>query len=438
MNIVEQNKNTIMTLVYNYPNLSGLEINGNFLSYNGESVDISEFNIMDLVNSDSDFSSSMDLLTAEDAFRIIRLHAIFLGSNKTKEETVDNVNNVEVIKEINPLMSNVSLVSRNNDGIQEQMLNVVDSMGQDHLFSIDRTFDVFGVYTDLSARYGRKEITPDEFVNEIRRKLPEIRLDDGRSLGERSEVSEDFKNKVNIQNEKYMSNSSATVTGNEQADVVVVGDQYGKHEVITYDRDEQGNLISNTHGQNLKSEMTSVTNNGETVESSSMNSVGEDEEATLTDSENGKENKEANLITFEKYKELVNTPAQFDEVDKRDVELFYAYMGELMLYENYLMEELRNLLQKFRDFITELEIQQNEMELNDHQSEAVKKYEELVFQANNNKDKDMSMVQEDVKKLKLIYDGSNNNQQGFMSTSQIIAFIIFWSLIITLIALIII
>ena len=47
-------------------------MDGNNLVYKGEYCDISNFNINDLLNGDTNFAASLSVLDAEDIFRIIR------------------------------------------------------------------------------------------------------------------------------------------------------------------------------------------------------------------------------------------------------------------------------------------------------------------------------------------------------------------------------
>ena len=81
MNILEINLKTLGDLYEQFPeSFKDLSMNGNYLVYKEEQVDISKFNINDLLGSETAFAASLSVLTSEDIFRIIRLHAIQIES----------------------------------------------------------------------------------------------------------------------------------------------------------------------------------------------------------------------------------------------------------------------------------------------------------------------------------------------------------------------
>ena len=80
MNIFEINKSTLSSLYNRFPNsFEGIRLNNNYLVYENDSVDISTFNINDLLSGDSIFGSCLDTLKPRDIFNIIKLHVDFLG-----------------------------------------------------------------------------------------------------------------------------------------------------------------------------------------------------------------------------------------------------------------------------------------------------------------------------------------------------------------------
>ena len=74
MNTLDVNLNILRNLYEQYPeSFRGLGMDGNKLTYNGEGVDISNFNIDDLLSGNQNFFASLSVLNAEDIFKIIRL-----------------------------------------------------------------------------------------------------------------------------------------------------------------------------------------------------------------------------------------------------------------------------------------------------------------------------------------------------------------------------
>ena len=80
MNIFEVNKNTLTSLYERFPNsFEGLSLKDHYLKYDNQLVDISTFNINDLLVENAVFASSLDALSAIDIFTIIKLHVDYIG-----------------------------------------------------------------------------------------------------------------------------------------------------------------------------------------------------------------------------------------------------------------------------------------------------------------------------------------------------------------------
>ena len=124
MNTLEVNANTLAVLYEQSPqSFEGITLDQNLLKYNGEEVDISSFNINDLLADNNNFASSLGNLAPEDVFKIIRLHATLLsGSTITRGPAKDGEDEsqkkIETIKQENPLMRNISIVKKNDQGIK--------------------------------------------------------------------------------------------------------------------------------------------------------------------------------------------------------------------------------------------------------------------------------------------------------------------------------
>ena len=255
MDILEINRMTLSNLYEQYPeNFKDLRLEGNDLVYNGERIDISHFNINDLLSNESMFISSLSILSSEDIFKIIRLHALTINSslneNKEKEEE-----KLEIIKKENPLFNNVSIVRRKNGVGYDEYINIVDSMGNDHLYRNDRNVDFLEVYENLKIRNGGNQVAIEDFLQEMNRKLPIIALDDARKILDSNKTTEDFANKMNVTNAPYDDDNRVRVLGNEDDDIAIVRDDRdnSEHQVITYSENQFGDLVLEGHGQNVES-----------------------------------------------------------------------------------------------------------------------------------------------------------------------------------------
>ena len=203
MDILEINKYTLANLYDQFPeSFKDLTMDGNNLVYNGQSVDISKFNINDLLSEETNFAASLSVLSSEDIFKIIRLHSIHLES--TLKNKNDNEQKIQIIKMENPLMQNINIVKRVVDGFDEEYINIVDSIGEDHLFKNDRNINVFDIYESLKIKYPGKNITPDELIEEIDRKLYEVNMRTAPDIIDDSKTSEDYLNKISRVHEPYL------------------------------------------------------------------------------------------------------------------------------------------------------------------------------------------------------------------------------------------
>lgn len=113
-NFSETNKKLLVDLIMANPQLNELNMEGNTLIYNNETVDLSNFNLVDLINSETYLGGQIENLSSEDVFRIIRLHALTLTSEQPQVEqnnkfNTSNENQLQVIKEVNPLLKNVTI-----------------------------------------------------------------------------------------------------------------------------------------------------------------------------------------------------------------------------------------------------------------------------------------------------------------------------------------
>ena len=259
MDILEINTNILAALYEQCPqSIEGITLDGNMLKYNGEEVDISGFNLNDLLADNNSFAASLSNLSPEDVFKIIRLHATLLGNGNTitrgsaKDEAEAN-KRMEIIKQENPLMKNISIVHKNDEGIKREYVNIVGSDGRDHLFPNDRNVNVFDLYELLKLQKGGSEVTPDELIEAVYRKLYDVRLEGAEDLMEKDSTSEDFANKIERVNKPYEDSKTVNVVASEEHDIAIISDTTdpANHRVVTFEQNEFGDLVVNQHGQNV-------------------------------------------------------------------------------------------------------------------------------------------------------------------------------------------
>lgn len=431
MNTLDVNLNILRNLYEQYPeSFRGLGMDGNKLTYNGEGVDISNFNIDDLLSGNQNFFASLSVLNAEDIFKIIRLHALKMDSTLQNVQAKNNKEKMEILKVEDPLLKNISIISKNSNGYQNEYINIVDSSGRDHLFYNDRDVDLFNIYETLKNNNPGRDITPDELVSEIMRKLPEVKLNNAAYLMGSSAISEDFNNKLKLISEPYENDKNIKILGNEEHDMAIIVDLSDptKHDVITFGKNEFGDLIFETHKPNVEG-YNNKTSNGEASDIQGDASVSNNEELDGEILERLEEEKIVNLISEEKFYELIKSSQELNEEDKKNVDYFYTFIGDLITYEDYLLPELTEMLNRFRYFIYHLQYDDQPMGLTKNEEEAIEKAQELEEKNLENVNQySQEKVEEKVKKLELI---KQNSSSGIVSIVQVMAFIIGVAIILT-------
>ena len=432
MDILNVNLNTLADLYEEFPeSFKGLSVDGNYLVYNGEKTDISKFNINDLLGDSSYFTSSLSILTPEDIFKIIRLHAIGLESLKPQKSKSEE--KAEIIKQENPLMRNISIIKKGQGIDAEEYFNIVDSNGRDNLFKNDRNVDIFAIYDYLKLSNPNKQVTPNELVEELNRKLPKINLSSAISFLNSSATSEDFKNKINILYEKYKDDQTIRILGNEQEDIAIIVDlsQFNNHKVVTFERNEYGDIVYKTQNQNVNGIDTKLASDNETKDIDSTKSL-EDNNFTKTIQEQNKEEDIIKLISFNEFVYLIHSSDKLSEEQRKNVDLWYAYIGDLIIYEDYLLPELKNILAEFKAILYEIEYNKNEEEITINEQEAVRKGQELEEKKDEvTLENNPEMKKEEVAKLTLRYDPDKSSNNGAISTLLIILVVVVISIILS-------
>lgn len=441
MNILENNLNVLSRLYEQFPeSFNGLTVDGDYLVYGNKRTDISQFSLERLVNENEAFAASLSVLSPDDIFRIIKLHTEMIKSPlelDAKGLEQNNEEKLELIKTENSLMKNVNITTRNKNGYNEEFITIVDSNGTTHMFRNDYKTNIFAIYEMLKYRHPGQDITPDEFIQEINRKLHEVALDDESRFREHDDVSEDFENKMRRAAYPYREDKMHKVMGNQENDIAVVQDLHsdGKDtHIITFDSNEHGDLVLESHKQNVTGVDTSYGEEEKGFEGSVNN------ETDYEVKENEKEEETIRLISSQEFYALLDSPAELTEEQRKNVDLYYAYLGDLVIYEDYLLDELKAILNSFRAYVNGLQNRVDELNeaLNSKQQEAIDKSIEFEVKKNENTEHmDYEKVDENVRKLVLKNPDVNRNYDNAASASiiQVVAIVIGVSIILTAVTL---
>lgn len=425
MNILENNRDVLYRLYNEYPeSLNELRIEGNYLVYRDLKTDISEFNIERLVNENSSFAASISVLSSEDIFKIVRFHSEMITSTleMDSKNNASNKERMEVIKQENPLMRNINVISRIKDGYTEEFVVIVDSMGVSNVFKNDYNVNIFDIYESLKYSHVDRDVTPDELVDAINRRLHRIRLDGVDQFSDKDTVTEDFENKMDKVNNPYKDDKMYRVLGNQENDIAVVQDLHDgtNNSLVTFDNNEFGDLMVESHNQNT---------NGDASTYQGDNS----ENSTISLEDDIKKDVVARLITTREFYDFLDSDSELTPEQRNNVDLYYAYLGDLIMYEDYLLDELKAILNSFRAYVDGLENMEPES-LNGKQKEAIDKNVELTLKKDGNNNLEYSQVENKVKKLVLQNPDVYENA-GSVGVIQVIAFIIGITIILTAVTL---
>ena len=133
--------------------------------------------------------------------------------------------------------------------------------------------------------------------------------------------------------------------------------------------------------------------------------------------------------------------SELTEEQRKSVELYYGYLGDLILYEDYLLPELKQILNDYRRYVYELQFGEvpegQERMINNKQQEAVDKSYELEQKAAEIQQEELTeeKVKDGVKKLELMRPVNNYGNTGSISIIQVLAIIIGVSIILTAVTL---
>lgn len=420
MNILEGNINV---LNYWYSNssesLNGITREGNYLVYNGEKVDISKFSFYEIINGNNLITDQLSTLSPEDFFKIIKLHCQLVESQEmdVKQDKSHNKKMLERIKKIDPMMKNITIFERSRNGIQSQYFSVVDSTGIPHIFYNDRNVDIVALYSEVKISYGNT-FTMENLIDALNRKLHDVKLNNSIDIVDSAETSEDFSNKMKGLNNQYKDNLSIRVLGNQEHDISFVSDStdINNNKIITYDRNNNGDLVAHTHKQEIISD--------EQIQQEKTEDVLKADDKT----------EELELIPYDRFISLLGTNDSFTELENSQVNLWYSTLGDIMTYEDFLDVRIVSILRRFSEYIQQLAINADTTPLTIHQEEAMDKYEKMVANKDLVNKNDLDKKVENIKKLTLrpeaYYDRAGN-----VSAVQIVWVVVGIAIILTAVAL---
>lgn len=193
--------------------------------------------------------------------------------------------------------------------------------------------------------------------------------------------------------------------GNEEHDILISND----HTVSSFSTNEYGDMVQ----QNHKSGNVSEENENYTVQT-------EQNEEIVNNSEQDEEVK-VQLISEEEFYHLINSEMSLSQKEQEQVDLFNSYLGELMIYRDYLLPKLRDILARFENTIMNFELAEEET-LNQNQQRELAKYYELRQKKDEIELENREKTKEEV--MRLEYKLPENYNSGHVNYIAIIVAIL--------------
>ena len=301
------------------PEFSSFNITNTSISYNGQVIDMTDFNIRKFIEKASKFKNSINTLSAEDVFKIIKIHVEFERMQKNSERK-----NKEAVKEIiakTPSLNNLHPFT-NKDAYQDEIefLQYIDKNGEIHVLSHVSSSEILQVYMYLQSN--NMEINEEAIFNMLASNHESILLEDYSKAEKRIGVSKEHLDnirEIEEKNNSQMENHSK-VLGNEKYGIYL-----NNTDVRTIHFDENGNKVVEDH--NIK----------------------ENREGELNQDYIGTSLEEP-LISFEEYQSIVLYSNNIYDNEERKVRNFEGFLQDVVAYKDYLSDDVLTIYYKYENF----------------------------------------------------------------------------------------
>lgn len=134
------------------------------------------------------------------------------------------------------------------------------------------------------------------------------------------------------------------------------------------------------------------------------------------------------IMCVEEFYGAINSGNPMDKKTRMEVNAFYKFIGDLIIYEDFLTDNAKNLLNRYRNYVLSLQLK-NEEELNPNQLEAMNN---LVKFTQEGQEKKFSNKEEQLEKG---YVYTLKKDAAFVAYAQVIGIILITSIILTAITL---
>ncbi len=331
-------------LVSQYPKLQGMKMEGNTLICNQSVYSIESLDVEKYLRENIYLNSSFDKIEANDLFNILKVEDI-----AKKNEKLESEEELDAIKSTNPVIKNIGYIQKKDEiGVMRTYIHYVDEFDKDHILYQYAPGDVLEVYKDLLSKK-QASVTEKDLFEALNEKMKNVELT---SLYNMHNLGEKYSKEMEEHNKKY---GDSYALGNEEHNIIVTD-----HQVYTLQQDEEGNLKKEGHS---------------IVQESS--GLEEDEKAEIKE-EQQNEVEEILFITETQFYEYIFQEKELSEGEQRQVNLFYAFLFDVMVYNDYLSDEAKSYLDRYNNMAMQLQAREGETSLSAKEEEVLSKYYELI------------------------------------------------------------
>lgn len=315
----------LISLIQQNPNHQEFSFQGNRLYYQGKMISLENFSLDIFLRENDKFVKEISILEPDAIFHILDVHVKF---EKMKQVQNTEEKMMNEIKQVSPEIKDMKVIhKKNEDGFEKTYVYYIDQYGVNHILYKYAPTDILKVYQELLIEK-KGHITEKDLYEALNRKLKEIPLETLEQVNSRENAKEDYKERLKLENEK--NNTRKEALGNEKHGLYItdMGD------VINFQRDKDGNLLKEEHlGGNFQNDVKSLEMKSEISEISekSVDFVP--------------------LISAEKYESLIMHQVMLSEEEQNQVFLYEGYVFDLMVYQEYLLPGLQEILSYYYHLI---------------------------------------------------------------------------------------
>ena len=392
------------------------ELKDNKLYFEDNYIDLSHFDLQDFLDYNSALKNSYESLDPKAVWKIIYLHSLLINKNI---ELKNEQKSLETLSQNNEALKNVTIFENNN----KQYISLYHN-GETFVFENDIDIDLIEFIIDVQS-HTNSNLTTDDLYHALSQKLVNIDLTDSNLIQNSNKYPEGFKKIISEYQRKTATQHYINVKGNHIENMVVLDSPVlEERKLFTYDYSKEGKLVITDHSNKLDYQKGQSANNDYNNENNQKND-------NISFKNTSEKEDFSKFITLEEFYNLLESKYEWTDQQRKNVENYFGFFADLVLYQDYLTIELKQLLDDYIKYFEKLEMKEN-YTFTEHQEKA---RESLSNAFEHKKTTNYKNLDEEVKvrKLELLrkevpinrinQSNEENNNSGFVSTFYLVLFL---------------